>query len=364
MRFFNCSIDEAIGKFRLKKIVFFGCGSWLNTINFSGFMALKNNFNYAIDNKYTGIVCLGEKKLEVLPPSVLKDEKDCIVILTSPVYMYDMYCQLKDLGVDDSVYCYAFPFMQLVTKKSDSVTLIEKVTTCVKPKIPKVIHCFWFSGDEKPENYKRCIETWKEYLSEYKIIEWNQNNYDCNKHPFLRRAIDCGAWAFASDFARLDVLNEYGGIYLDMDVEVFKSFDTLLENEAILSFSNNVQIDLAVMGAVPHNAIIQKLLTIYDGVKIPDIKKEFSKFFQPTLVKPTLVDCGIRMDGTLQIVEGATVFSNEFFMPQDHVLFRPYIRTNHTYCNHLDNFGWSFSGNNKKEKKIHDNSILWNKIER
>ena len=68
------------------------------------------------------------------------------------------------------------------------------------------------------------------------------------------------------------------------------------------------------------------------------------------------------MDGSLQIIDGATIFPSDFFMPQEHILFKPFVKTEHTYCNHLDNFGWSFGKENKREKKIKDNNKLWSKL--
>ena len=362
MKFLNCNLNEACKILKRKRIIFFGCGSWLNTINFSKLMDLKDDFEFVVDNNPASPVWLGEKRLEVYSPEVLRTEADCIIILTSPVYMYDMYCQLEDMCLDDSIHCYAFPFMQMISRNELPVSLMDKVTPCTEHKIPKIIHCFWFSGEEKPKSYQCCMDTWGEHLRDYNIIEWNQSNYDCQKHKFLAQAIKCGAWAFASDYARLDVLNEYGGIYLDMDVEVYKPFDSLLGNEALFSYSNNVQIDLAVLGAAPHNKIVRQLLRVYDEIPVPKDREGFSKCFQPTLVKPALAKCGVSMDGSLQIIDGATIFPSDFFMPQEHILFKPFVKTEHTYCNHLDNFGWSFGKENKREKKIKDNNKLWSKL--
>ena len=88
--------------------------------------------------------------------------------------------------------------------------------------IPHIIHYIWFGRNPKPEIVKRCIESWKKYLPEYQIIEWNEDNYDLTKCTYLKQAYDNKKWAFASDFARFDILNQYGGIYLDTDVELLR----------------------------------------------------------------------------------------------------------------------------------------------
>lgn len=361
MKFLNCSLNDTKERFAGKKIIFFGAGSWLSIIDDTKLMELKSQFAYIVDNSPRDSIQLGDCRLHIFYPNKIREEKECIVILTSPVFMYDMYCQLEEMKLSDNIECYAFPFMQMVTEYRTDPKLLARVTDRTRqPHILKLIHSFWFSGEEKPKKYQRCVDSWTKRLPGYEIKEWNLHNYDWHKHPFLERAIEMKAWAFASDFARLDVLNEYGGIYLDMDVEVFKPFDDLLGNETIFSFGNNVLIDLAVVGAKKQNPIIQELLELYDNVPLPKERKDYIDLFQPKIVRPVLASHGIRMDGSLQIMDGVTVFPTEFFMPQDAILYRQYERTEYTYCVHYDNFGWSFGTNNKQEKKRHDNNLLWN----
>ena len=363
MKMFNCSLDESNKVFKNKKIIFFGKGSWLQLVNNTPLMALKEQFAYIIDNNGEGTEKIGDTSLHVYRPERIMDEKNCIVILTSPIYMYDMYCQLCNMKLNNSINCYALPFMQMIShKEMNEKLLCEVLGNTVDEKIPRIIHSFWFSGEPKPDEYKKCVDTWSSVLKDYEIKEWNMQNYDWHKHPFLQRAIELKAWAFAADFARLDVLNEFGGIYLDMDVEVFKPFDGLLGNEALFSFGNNILIDLAVMGAEKNNVIVKDLLKIYDDIPIPNEKENFKKFFQPVLVRETLVKHGIKMDGSLQKIDGVAVFPMEFFMPMDVVLYESYIKTKYNYCVHYDNFGWGVNGRNNHEKKENDNKKLWNLI--
>lgn len=95
--------------------------------------------------------------------------------------------------------------------------------------IPKVIHYCWFGHNEKPELVKRCIESWKKYLPDYEIKEWNEENFDINLCDYVRQAYDEGKWAFVSDVARLWIIYNEGGIYLDTDVELHKNLDELLD---------------------------------------------------------------------------------------------------------------------------------------
>lgn len=361
LKLHNCSIRDVSLCFKGRKIIFFGCGSWLQTVCGTPLMELKSNFAYVIDNNPTHYVMIDDLRLSVFYPSRINDEKDCIIVLSSPVYMYEMYLQLQEMDLEGRVDCYALPFMVLDAPTEIDNSLLQQIYK-QEQRIPKIIHSFWFSEDEKAEAYQRCVDTWKEVLPDYEIIEWNQKNYDCSKNPFLKRAIELGAWAFASDYARLDVLNEHGGIYLDMDVEMIKSFNDVLGNSAILSFSNSVMIDLAVIGSEKGNPLVLRMLQLYEDLAIPDERNGFTAFFQPVFIRKELIRSGIRLDGTLQKTEDATVFPSVFFMPQEHVLFRTFTMTEYAHCVHHDNFGWSFGKDNKKEKKIRDNNKLWKMI--
>ena len=95
--------------------------------------------------------------------------------------------------------------------------------------IPKIIHLCWFSGEEYPPFIKRCIDTWKEFLPDYKIKVWDSNSFDFDSVPFVREAYKARKWAFVADYIRLYALYTEGGIYMDSDVRVFRNFDKFLD---------------------------------------------------------------------------------------------------------------------------------------
>ena len=105
--------------------------------------------------------------------------------------------------------------------------------------IPKIIHYCWFGGNDKSELVERCISSWKKYCPDYKIIEWNENNYNVNKNKYTKYAYERQKWAFVSDYARIDIINTYGGFYLDTDVELMKSLDDLINNEIYFGIEKN-----------------------------------------------------------------------------------------------------------------------------
>ena len=89
--------------------------------------------------------------------------------------------------------------------------------------IPKIIHYCWFGdGPISPES-RKCMESWKKYCPDYKIIEWNEQNFDISQNRYAQQAYEAKKYAFVSDYVRLAVLYEYGGIYLDTDVETLRN---------------------------------------------------------------------------------------------------------------------------------------------
>ena len=104
--------------------------------------------------------------------------------------------------------------------------------------IPKVIHYCWFGKGKMPNLAEKCIESWKKYCPEYKIVCWNEDNFDVNQNRYAKEAYDAGKWAFVSDYVRLKVLHDEGGIYLDTDVELIKPLDKLIEEIGFMGFDD------------------------------------------------------------------------------------------------------------------------------
>ena len=100
--------------------------------------------------------------------------------------------------------------------------------------IPKKIHYCWFGGNPLPESVKKCKESWKKFCPDYEIIEWNESNYNVHKMPFISDAYTAKKYAFVSDYARLDIIYNEGGIYLDTDVELIRPLDALLSHSAFI----------------------------------------------------------------------------------------------------------------------------------
>jgi hypothetical protein len=130
--------------------------------------------------------------------------------------------------------------------------------------IPKKIHYCWFSGEDFPESVRKCMESWKCVLPGYEFVLWDAKKARAIGIPWVRDALERRRWAFASDAVRLYALESEGGIYLDTDVEVLKSFDSLLERDYFFGYENgSKRIEGAVMGAMPHSPVVAKALEFY-----------------------------------------------------------------------------------------------------
>ena len=132
--------------------------------------------------------------------------------------------------------------------------------------IPKIIHYCWFGGKELSKDAKKYINSWHSLCPDYKIIEWNETNFDVKTVPYVREAYEEKKWAFVSDYVRLYVLKKYGGIYLDTDVEVIKSLDPFLYNKVFIGAESKYSICTAVIGAERNALFIGELLELYDEI--------------------------------------------------------------------------------------------------
>ncbi|MCU7539572.1 glycosyltransferase family 32 protein [Riemerella anatipestifer] len=129
--------------------------------------------------------------------------------------------------------------------------------------IPKKIHYFWFGKNPKPSITEYCIQSWRKYLPDYEIIEWNEDNFDITQNNFVKTAYENRKWAFVSDFARAQILYEHGGFYLDTDMEVKNSFNDFLEHSAICGFEVEGIPYSAFWGVEKGHILAKKILDYY-----------------------------------------------------------------------------------------------------
>ena len=133
--------------------------------------------------------------------------------------------------------------------------------------IPKIIHYCWYGQNEIPEDIKYYIDTWKKYCPDYKIICWNENNTNLNENKYLKQAYDAKKYAFVTDYMRLKVLSEYGGIYMDTDIELCKSLDEYLHHRAFIGCQDEDVFSTGLIGAEANHPWIAKLFEHYNDLE-------------------------------------------------------------------------------------------------
>lgn len=217
--------------------------------------------------------------------------------------------------------------------------------------IPKVIHYCWFGGKPLPESAQKCIRSWKKHCPDYKIIEHNENNYDVSKNTYMKEAYECKKWAFVSDVARLDILYQEGGIYLDTDVELLKPLDDLLNCKGFMGFEDNKQVASGLgIAAEAKSPIIELMLSDYKNIHFINEKGELD--LTPCPVKNTqkLLEIGLIPDGSYQEIEGFKFYPRTVLSPKDYCSGRLKHKNKDTIAIHHYNASWQTKDFQKKKK--------------
>ena len=224
--------------------------------------------------------------------------------------------------------------------------------------IPKIIHYCWFGGKPLPNDVKKCIASWEKYCPDYEIKCWNEDNFDVNTHEYMREAYNAKRWAFVSDLARLIIVFNNGGIYLDTDVELIKPLDNVVENN---SFFLGIEKDTDIIhgkesiyvatglgfGAEAKNQIIDLMLREYDKSHFCTDNGTYDLLPCPVRNSRALEKIGFKGKDEMIKVYGGTIYPSEFFCP---VEFSSSISnfTNNTVSIHHYSASWK----TKKEKIV------------
>ena len=318
----ECSLDEFNGK-DISSVVLIGAGKNAREI-------LENqswNIRYIIDsNDSINEIKSGNKTLPVLTwDEGIRQINVHDVIVISPSLFVEL--REKILAIDElkNHDCYLYIIMKAIQWDYDrelASNVPFEITRGSNAIIPKTIHYFWFSGDPYPDKIKRCIDSWYKYCEGYEIKQWNLENYrtDC---AFCNEALAKRSWAFASDYGRCDVLFQYGGIYLDSDVELVRPLDDLLYDEGFMCFESNAGVDPGSgMGAVAKHSIMRDIRERYHGLHYVD---EYGNVYQPNIMNlytDVLKKYGLKSGSQYQRVNGFAIYPPLVFSPYSYMTFR------------------------------------------
>lgn len=206
--------------------------------------------------------------------------------------------------------------------------------------IPKKIHYCWFGGNPLPELALKCIESWKKNCPDYEIVQWDESNYQTN-NCYAKEALALKKWAFYSDYARLDIIYNHGGIYLDTDVQILRSLDELLQHESFFGLETTGFVATGLgFGAEKGNPVVKAMLDEYEGIHFVLPDGSYDTLPCPEKNTNPLRKMGLMCDSIeIQRFPKCTVFPPEYFCPLD---YRTNIlkTTQKTFSIHLYNSSW------------------------
>ena len=182
--------------------------------------------------------------------------------------------------------------------------------------IPKKIHYCWFGGNPLPELARKCIASWRKYLPEYEIKEWNETTFDIHSNAYVEEAYENRKYAFVTDYVRLYALYHEGGVYMDTDVEVLKPLDDLLGYEAVSGFETETQIPTGLMASREGHPFIQELLADYDDIHFKQIDEALDMTTNVTRITEHCLKYGLKRNNTLQTVNGFTLLPKDYLCPK------------------------------------------------
>lgn len=200
--------------------------------------------------------------------------------------------------------------------------------------IPKIIHYCWFGGNPLPKLAEDCIASWKKYLPDYEIKEWNEQNFPLENYPFAQEAIENRKFAFVSDVCRLHALKEEGGIYMDTDVEVLKSLDSFLHHAAFSGFENDDFVPTGIMASEKNGQWVTDLLAYYDGKSLFKEDGSIDSVSNTFIITGMMKGRGFMMNNTYQEQENYVAFyPNDYFCPKSYKTGNIEL-TKNSYCIH------------------------------
>lgn len=320
MKFINAYYEDFLKNRKNRKIIQFGASSVWNYYHkmFPDISSeVLDNTLFIVDNnplKQGNNLEFDGRRISIKGVEELKKEDNYIILITVALAYHKSICeQLLGLNLPDNIECYSLPLMTYSFEEADNtcVSRYFKEHTIVVNK--PIIHSFWFSGEEKPELYKKCVNSWHQYCPEFEIIEWTTENYDVTKNQYMKEAFEHRKWAFVSDYARLDVLYQYGGIYLDMDVELLAPLAPLLKADSFFCRQEDGALELGSgFGVQAGDSLIGELLDTYRERKLVMKDGQIDKTPQPEWISEDLKRHGILRSHDSQIVGNRLILSNDY----------------------------------------------------
>lgn len=315
----NCSFPQFEEDAKGKKVYLFGGGK-------AGQMCLQTvcenlEVEAIVDNdrnKWGKTIAHKHKEVPVISVKLFQEEvsqygiSDIILLISTIYTAWEIVEELEKVDELSGLKTYLLFLLRYYPQKFEKITF-----TGGERRIPKIIHYCWFGKKEIPEHLQKYIETWRTKCPDYEIVRWDESTYDVSKNKYMKEAYDSGMWGFVPDYARLDIIYGHGGIYLDTDVEVYRSLDVLLCDGAFLGASGIDEIGLGLcFGAIKGHPFIEQLRDYYDDKSF--YLREGSVNTTPctAYTNPVLQRYGIRIRNEYQKIGDIVIYPSDVFAPE------------------------------------------------
>lgn len=336
------------------KIVIFGTGviGSTTTAEILKEYNLGSRIICCIDNdktKWNTFIGICGRKVKILSPDILSELKDKVTVLITISRYSSVYKQLENMKKTEEYSCYIIPALCIRNFHTEGGK--GAVRTSNIPLIPKRIHYMWLGGGEIPDNLKYCMESWKKYCPDYEIIRWDETNYDVHKNKFVAQAYDKGCYGFVPDYARIELLYEYGGIYLDTDVELQRSLDELLYQEAFCGVEKWQVLNFGgCSGAVKGHRALEPFLERWKQRSLIRDDGTIDNISSGLIDTTVALENGYKINGKNQNIMGMNIYTYDYFQPYDY-MSGMLEKTDDTFSVHHFNGGWL------NDKSRQDNEI-------
>lgn len=367
MNISTCSYADFITKVRNKKsIIFWGAGKNIRkklALDFIDDVAAENPNTIVVDSNPSEEIITPHNSFMVYEKeriiSEIKPEEAIIVI--TPNKKESILSELELRENTRTVECYDLAIMCALFQDELAIRIPmpKSLRITSEQKIPKKIHYCWFGGKEIPDEYKRYMESWTKYCPDYEIIKWSEENYDINKNKYMKQAYESKKWGFVPDYARLDIIYNEGGIYLDTDVELIRNMDELLYQDAYVGIENGVQINCGLgFGAVQGNPAIKLLRDMYEDISFVNEDGSLNMIASPAYLTDWFLSKGYVANGNYQIVNGVTILPEKVLAVKSYRTFRMLMNPD-GYSIHHYSGSWLDEDALKRvieSKKVYENS--------
>lgn len=255
---------------------------------------------------------LGTKVIDILPIESLDNVKTKNIIVLITNYRYDEVLSdtlSKKYLQGMNYYCFTHLYGTILEDLAMKKEIPADYHLTNKAVIPKTIHYCWFGHNPLPDKYKKWMESWHKYCPDYEIKEWNEENYDVTQNRYMYEAYQNKKWGFVPDYARLDIIYKYGGIYLDTDVEIIQNLDDLLYQKGFIGFEQESYIAFGLgFGAVKGLPIIKEIRDSYNEISFINSDGSLNLTASPVYQTAFLLNKGLKPNGEYQIINDLTVF--------------------------------------------------------